>query len=65
MEDAGPLMLPGDFGQHLSRRSRLKESVTAVLRKGMARLGWMRVGGWGYVGSGCGKEGRATWGISH
>lgn len=62
MKDAGPLMLPGDFGKHLSRRSWLKESVAAVLRKGMARLGWMRVGGWGCVGSGCRNEGRANWG---
>lgn len=61
-QDADPLVLPGCFGEHLSCPSWLTESVAAVLRKGMSRLGWMRVGGWESTGSGCGKEGRATWG---
>ena len=45
MQGAGPLALPGDFGKHLSCPSQLKESLAAVLRKAMARLGWMRAGG--------------------
>lgn len=45
MQGAGPLALPGDFGKHLSCPSQLKESLATVLRKAMARLGWMRAGG--------------------
>ena len=65
LQDTGPLLLPGDFGKQLSHPSRLTESVAAVLAKGMARMGWRYVGGWGTVGPGAGRRGEPPGEASH
>lgn len=51
MQNAGPLLLPGNFGKHVSCSLLLKNFVATKLRKWMASQGWIQVGSWVRAGS--------------